>query len=364
MAKESYLDLFLRLAGVQAPSGFEEPMMEAYTDSIKAFVDEAHGTPRGNVIATQRGTDPKAPKVALAAHLDQIGFIVFNIDPTGFLRFRKLGGPTTRAIQGQHLQVLTDKGPVTGVVGLKPGHITTPAEAQTIPSIEDMYIDIGAASLGEAEAMGVRIGSPITYSAPSLGLANGLIASPSVDDRAGVAALLKVAEAFTKDRPRATVHYIGTVEEEIGLRGAETALHDLEVDIAVAIDTFPAGFQPDVNMRDLLYEVGRGPGLHVGELQERVRIQSRQVHDWLRNTAEREKIPHQVGIMSGGTDAMTMMQTRGGVPSATIGIPRRYSHSPVEVFDPRDAENLVKILVAALRGLDSGFSTVRGPRKI
>jgi len=364
MAKESYLDIFLRLVKIQAPSGFEEPMMDAYSEAIRPFVDEVHGTPRGNVIAIRKGTNPEAPKVALAAHLDQIGFIIFNIDPTGFVRFRKLGGPTTRAIMGQQIQILTEKGLVQGVVGQKPGHITTPAEAHTIPPIEDMYIDVGAASREEAAAMGVRVGLPITYSAPSLRLANGLIASPSVDDRAGVAAVVKVAEALSKSRPRATVYYIGTVEEEIGLRGAETALHDLDVDMAVAVDTFPAGFQPDVNMRDLLYEVGKGPGLHVGEIQERVRIQSRQVHTWLRTTAEKTGIPHQVGVMSGGTDAMTMMQTRGGIPSATIGIPRRYSHSPIEVFDPRDAENLISILVSAIGDLDPGFTTVRGARKI
>ncbi len=357
--KDSLLDLFYRLAEVQAPSGFEEPMMKAFIDEIKPYVDEVHVTPRGNVIATQKGTNPKAPKVALIAHLDQIGFIVFNIDPTGFVRFRKLGGSVTRAIQGQHLQILTEKGPVVGVVGMKPGHITTPAEANTIPPIEDMYIDIGAASKDEVEVMGVRNGTPITYSTTPIKLANGLIASPSIDDRTGCAAVIHVAKTFAKKRPKATVYYIGSVEEEIGLRGAETCLHDLDVDMAVAVDTFPAGYQPDVNMRDLFYEVGKGAGLHVGEQGDRVRIQSQQVHRWLRRTAEVHGISHQVGIMSGGTDAMEMMQTRGGIPSATIGIPRRYSHSPVEVFSPKDLENLTKILTIAIQDLDPGFSTAR-----
>ncbi len=360
MSKEdSILDLFYKLAEVQAPSGFEEPMMKAFIDEIKPYVDEVHGTPRGNIIATQKGTNPKAPKVALVAHLDQIGFIVFNIDPTGFVRFRKLGGSVTRAIQGQHLQILTEKGPVVGVVGMKPGHITTPAEANTIPPIEDMYIDIGAASRDEAGMMGVRNGTPITYSTTPVKLANDLIAAPSIDDRAGCAAVIHVAKTFAKKRPKATVYYIGSVEEEIGLRGAETCLHDLDVDMAVAVDTFPAGYQPDVNMRDLFYEVGKGAGLHVGEQGDRVRIQSQQVHRWLRRTAEAHGIPHQVGIMSGGTDAMEMMQTRGGIPSATIGIPRRYSHSPVEVFSPKDLENLTKILTFAIQDLGPGFSNAR-----
>ncbi|MFA5869451.1 MAG: M20/M25/M40 family metallo-hydrolase [Candidatus Bathyarchaeia archaeon] len=357
--KDTLLELFYRLVEVQAPSGFEEPMMRAFIDEIGPFVDEVHGTPRGNVIATQKGTDPKAPKVALVAHLDQIGFIVFNIDTTGFVRFRKLGGSVTRAIQGQHLQILTERGPVIGVVGMKPGHITTPAEANTIPQIEEMYIDIGARSREEAEAMGVRHGTPITYATAPVELANGLVASPSIDDRAGCTAIIHTAKAFAEKRPKATVYYIGSVEEEIGLRGAETCLHDLDVDMAVAVDTFPAGYQPDVNMRDLFYEVGRGPGLHVGEIGDRVRIQSQQVHRWLRRTAETHGIPHQVGLMNGGTDAMTMMQTRGGIPAATIGVPRRYSHSPVEVFSLSDFENLTKILKFAVEGLDASFTTAR-----
>ncbi len=357
--KDSILNLFYRLAAVQAPFGFEEPMMRAFIDEIKPYVDDVHGTPRGNIIAVQKGRDPKAPKVALVSHLDQIGFIVFSVDTSGFVRFRKLGGVVTRAIQGQHLQIITEKGPVVGVVGIKPAHITTPAEATTSPPIEDMYIDIGARSREEALAMGVENGVPIGYAAPPVKLANGLIASPSIDDRAGCAAIITIAKRLTENRPKATVYYIGSVEEEVGLRGAETALYDLDVDMAVAIDTFPAGIQPDVNMRDLFYEVGKGAGLHVAELGDKGRMQSQQVHKWLRRTAEAHSIPHQVGIMSGNTDAMALMQTRGGIPSCTIGVPRRYSHSPVEVFAPSDMENVVEIMVAAISELKTGFSTIR-----
>ncbi len=358
-SKDDLLSLFFRLVEVQAPSGFEEPMMRTFIDEIRTQVDEVHPSPRGNVVAIQKGTDPDAPKIALVAHLDQIGFIVYNIDTTGFIRFRKIGGSVTRAIQGQHLQILTEKGTIVGVVGMKPGHITTSSEENTIPPIEDMYIDIGANSRADTESMGVEIGCPITYATQSVKLANGLIASPSIDDRVGCTAIIHIAKTFAKMRPKATVYYVGSVEEEIGLRGAETCLHDLDVDMAIAVDTFPAGFQPDINPRDLYYEIGKGPGLHIGEIGERVQIQSQQVHNWLRSTAKKHKIPYQLGLMSGGTDAMALMQTRGGVPSATIGIPRRYSHSPVEVFAPSDLENLVEILKAAIEELDASFKISR-----
>jgi putative aminopeptidase FrvX len=354
-------EVFFRLVEVGSPSGFEEPMMRALSSELDPFVDEVYVSRRGNVVGVKRGTDDEAPSVALVAHTDQVGFAVFGVDDRGFVRFRRVGGAVTRAIQGQHLRILTDKGPVPGVVGLKPGHITTPEEARTVPPIEEMYIDVGAGSRGEAEAMGVRVGTPIVSGARPLELANGLIASPGVDDRGGLTALVTVAGALRDEKIPATVYFIGSVEEEIGLRGASVALFDLDVDMAVAIDTFPAGYQPDVNMRDLVYEVGKGPAIHVGETGGgRISVVHHHgVRGWLVEAAEAEGVPYQTGFMHGGTDARAMAQTRSGVPAATIGLPRRYSHSPVEVFALRDLENLVKILVAAVKRLEKGFSLRR-----
>ncbi|RLI09248.1 M42 family peptidase [Candidatus Bathyarchaeota archaeon] len=353
-------ELFLRLVGVGAPSGFEEPVMRVLKSELEPLVDEVHDTPRGNVVGVQRGSDPEAPSVALVAHMDQIGFIVTNIDGRGFIRFRKLGGPVTRAIQGQQMRLLTGRGPVVGVVGIKPGHITRPEEANRVPPIEEMYIDIGARSREEAEKRGITIGTPIVYNAAPVELANDLIASPAVDDRAGLTALIAVAKTLREAPVPATVYYVGSVEEEIGLRGAEVALYDLDVDMAVAVDTFPAGWQPDVVMRDLYYEVGRGPAVHIGEIaQGRVRLGHQRVRQWLMEAADEEGIPYQAGLMHGGTDAMSLMQTRAGIPACTLGIPRLYSHSPVETFDLKDLHRLVRILVAAIRRLDAGFSLRR-----
>jgi putative aminopeptidase FrvX len=354
-------EIFLRIASVGAPSGYEEPMIRALKSELAPYVDEVHDTPRGNVVGVKRGTDKDAPSVALVAHMDQIGFTVHNIDDRGFLRFRRIGGPVIRAIQGQQVRILTEKGPVPGVVGVKPGHITTPEEAMTVPQIEEMYIDMGAWSREEAEAMGVKVGTPIVSGAAPVELANGLIASPGVDDRGGVATLIGVAEALKGERLLSTVYYVGTVEEEMGLRGAAVALFDLDVDLAVAIDTCAAGYQPDVNMMEIVYEIGKGPAIHVGEVDRtNVRaVHHHKVREWLVEAAEAEGIPYQSAFMHGGTDAKATAQTRGGIPSSTIGLPRRYSHSPVELFDLKDLENIVKILVAALKRLGPGFRLLR-----
>lgn len=355
------LQIFLKLADVGAPSGYEEPMMRHMLSELGPLVDEVHVTPRGNIVGVQRGTDEDAPSVALEAHMDQVGLVGANIDDRGFLRFRRLGGMLTRALLGQHFKVLSEKGPLKGVIGVKPGHVTTPEEAKTVPDIENMYIDVGAKSKEEAEAMGIRIGTPMVPDAPPTMLGNGLLASPGVDDKAGLTTLIAVAQEL-KDKPiPSTVYYLATVEEENGLRGAYSVLYDLDVDMAVAIDTTSAGYQPDVNMRDIFYEIGKGPAIHHGE-QGRGRvnvIHHHRVREWLKAAADAEGIPYQENFQFGGTDAGAMAKTRAGIPASTIALPRRYSHSPVEAFYLEDLENLVKILVAALEGLGPGFDVSR-----
>ncbi|TRO47296.1 hypothetical protein E2P65_04555, partial [Candidatus Bathyarchaeota archaeon] len=235
-------DIFLRLAEVDSPSGYEEPMMRHMLSELSPLCDEVHVTPRGNVVGVQRGTDEDAPTVAIEAHMDQVGFIVANINDRGFIRFRRIGGALERTLMGQHLRAVTEKGPVTGVVGLKPGHITTPEEARSVPPLNEMYIDLGAKSREEVKSMGIEIGTPMVWAAPPVELANGLIASPGVDDKAGLTSIIAVADRLKGVQIPSTVYYLAVVEEENGLRGAYSVLYDLDVDMAVAIDTTSAGY--------------------------------------------------------------------------------------------------------------------------
>ena len=356
---ESLKQLLFSLVEVGSPSGFEEPMMRRLVEELKPLCDEVYDTPRGNVVGIQRGTDPEAPGIALAAHTDQVGFVVFNVDERGFIWFRRVGGAVTRSIMGHQVRLLTEEGPIIGVVGIKPGHITKPEEASKVPPVEEMYIDIGANSREEAHRRGVEIGTPIVWNTTPVELGNNYIATPAADDRAGLAAIITTARNL-RDKPiPATVYYVGTVEEEIGLRGAEVAVHDLDVDMAVAIDTCSAGYQPDVNMRDIYYEVGRGPAIHIVELGSRMRLGSQVLRRWLIGVAEMNGIPYQTGLMHGGTDASAMQQTRAGLAVCSIGMPRRYSHSPVEVFSLDDLHNLTEIMTKAIEGLTGSFNTHR-----
>lgn len=355
-------NLFFKLVMVDAPSGFEEPMMRVLRDELKPCVDNIHITTRGNVIGIKNGEKESAPSIALIAHMDQIGFLVSYIEKNGFIRFRKLGGAVDRAIQGQQLRLITDKGPVIGVVGIKPGHITSVKESRKIPKIEEMYIDIGVSSVEEAEDEGVKIGTPIVYNAPPILLAKtNLIASPSVDNKAGCTALVQIAQQLKECTLDSTIFFIGSVEEEIGWRGAQVALYDITPDMAVVIDTLPAGWQPDVTMRDLVYEVGKGPAIKVSEMSgSRQIIGHPKVRDWLIETAEREKIPYQLGAgIKGVSDTITVQQTRSGIPVVSLCLPRKYSHSPIEVFDLKDLHHLIKLVVSAVKDIKAGFNLNR-----
>lgn len=352
-------ELFVKLAEVDAPAGFEEPMMSVLKRELEPHVDNVTVDRRGNVVGVKKGIEDNTPSIALVAHMDQIGFIVSYVEARGFLRFRKLGKPVDGAIQGQHVRVLTKRGSVIGVVGLKPGHITTPEEARRIPPLEDMYIDVGVNSKEEAEALGVRVGAPIVYDAPSVTLARpGLMASRSVDNRAGCAALIKIAEKLGNVPHGCSVFFVGSVEEEMGWKGAQTATFDIDPDMAVAIDTTPAGWQPDVNMKNLVYEVGKGPVIKISELGGA--ITHPKVRRLLITTAEREGIPFQIGAeLAGISDAIVIQQSRSGIPTGALCLPRRYSHSPVEVFDLNDLRNLIKLQVAAIKSIEAGFDLNR-----
>jgi endoglucanase len=356
---EDIKNIFFKLLTVHSVSGFEEIMIKTLMDELEPLCDKVYQTPRGNVIGVQNGTDSKAPKVALAAHMDHVGFIVFSIDERGFIRFRKVGGSVTGSIQGHQVKLYGKKGIVYGIVGLKPGHITRPSEAHVIPPLDQMYIDIGANNLEEVNELGIHVGTPITWNIKPLELPNNNISTAAVDNRAGLTAIITIAKNLKDKQIPSTVYYIGTVEEEIGLRGAEVAIFDLNVDMAVALDTCASGYQPDVCPSKIVYEIGKGPAIQIAEIGIRTRISSRVIREWLQKTSKKNGIPHQIGIMHGGTDASALQQTKSGIPAVAFSIPRRYSHSPVELFSLYDLYYLSETLTKGLITLDREFKFLR-----
>jgi endoglucanase len=200
------------------------------------------------------------------------------------------------------------------------------------------------------------VGCPIVWNTKPVELMNDFIGTPAADDNAGIAVIISVAKKLYKKEIPSTVYYIGTVEEEIGLRGAGVFLSGLDIDLAVAIDTCASGYQPDVSQLKIFYEVGKGPALHVGMTGAYNRFGSPILRRWLIKNAMDNGIPFQSVLVYGGNDAHAMQQTGQGLHACALAIPRRYSHSPVEVFSLNDLNNAIKILTKAITKLDSGFN--------
>jgi endoglucanase len=343
-------DRLAELTSLDAPVGFEEPVLRFVADQLKPLCAEVTCDVRGNVYGRLPGRDPNAPLVMLTAHADEIGFMVTSVRPDGFLRFTKLGHPTDMVLPGQRVRVLARE-PLEGVIGVKPGHVLSPDEARRTPAIDEMYIDVGATSAAEAVDWGVEPGTPAVFVGELTSTKNpARVFGKCVDNRAGVLCVLEAARRLAADRPQCSVAFVIVVEEEVGLRGAEVAARKVQPDVLIAIDTVPSGGTPDLPPGALPWTIGAGPLLKVRETK------GLSTHGPLRalvrETAAAEKIPVQVIVDTAGiTDATSAQQASGDVAAMVIGLARRYSHSAVELCDLSDVQAIIDLTVATVRNI-------------
>lgn len=317
----------------------------------------------GNLIATLEG-DAGGPAVMLFTHMDQLGFVVRRIEPGGFIRVERLGGVPEKALAAQGVTICVGEGrDVAGIVANKSHHATSPEEKYKVVPWRELYIDAGFVSADEAAAAGIRIGTPVVYAPNVTELANGRIAGTSVDDRAGCAVLLDVAERLAAEPARPTVHIVFTTQEEFNLRGALPAAQALQPDIAIQIDLLLASDTPDMTGFGEV-TLGGGPGISVYSFHGRGTLNGVIPHPALvrlfEETAEAESLPLQrsaaVGVL---TDNSYVQLVGAGVAVIDAGFPMRYSHSSREVVDMRDLEGLRDLLVAALSRIGPSFSLDR-----
>lgn len=341
------------------------------------------------------------PRVMVFAHLDQLGFVVRRIEPDGFLRLERLGGIPERALPGTRVLVETEAGELLpGVIGLKSHHATPVEERSVVVPYDQLYVDVGAATAGEVHALGIEPGCPVVYEPRFETLQGGRLSATSLDDRAGCAALVALARLasgsrFTLDdqpeptgdtaattaasatttnatvahpspvaaRPAATLHLVGSVQEEFNLRGAMLAAAALQPDIAIALDVMVAGDTPDLKDRSDL-RLGGGPALGTYSFHGRGTLNGTIPHPALarlaRDTAAREGIPLQRSAALGClTDSAYVQLVGTGVPSLDLGFAARYTHSPVETCQLSDLEQLVQLAWGMIQGIGSGFSLDR-----
>jgi len=343
------LDFLRRLTDASGVSGFEDEARKVIKEEVKDLA-EISVDGLGSVIAKKRGASDE-PRVMIAGHMDEIGFIVTKVLKEGFLKFQPLGGWWDNVLLAQRVVVKTGKGDLYGVIGSKPPHILPEDERSKVVKKKDMFIDIGADDEDEVAALGVRPGDPVIPDSRFQVMGNGkLVMAKAWDDRVGVAVFIEVMRAL-KDRPHPnTLYGVATVQEEVGLRGAKTSSDIVNPQVGFAIDVDIAGDTPGVG-DDALAKIGKGPTILILDGST---IPNRRLLDLCVDTARSEDIPFQFSALpGGGTDAGRIHLHSGGVPSVVIGVPTRYIHSHTGIIDQADFEKAVELLVAVIGRLDA-----------
>ena len=344
-------------------SGYEDRVRKVIARKLAAAGIATRTDRPGNLIATLDG-DGALPSVMIFAHMDQLGFVVRRIDSDGMIRLERLGGVPERALASQAVLISTGDGhDIPGVIANKSHHATSPGEKYQVVAYRDLYVDAGFASCARAEAAGIKIGDPVVYLPAVLELAGDRLAGTSVDDRAGCAVLLEVAGALAEKSGLPTVHVVFSVQEEFNLRGALVAAQALKPDIAIQIDLMLATDTPDLAGRGDMV-LGGGPGIGLYSFHGRGTLNGVIPHPSLvrlfEQTASAESVPlqrsAQVGVL---TDLSYVQLTGGGVAAVDVGFPMRYSHSALEVCDLADLEQLARLLIAVVTGVNSSFSLDR-----
>ncbi len=292
------------------------------------------------------------PRVMLAAHMDEIGFMVKHITPEGFIRFTPLGGWFDQVLLGQRVVIKTHKGDVIGVIGAKPPHLLPPDERKKVVEKKDMYIDIGATSAKEVEEAGVRVGDPIVPLAPFQVLANGrTYLAKAFDDRVGCAVLVEVLRRLAREGHPNTVYGVATVQEEVGLRGAATSVEKVNPEVALILESDIAGDVPGIKPEESPVKLGGGPTIVVYDARM---IPNLRLRDLAVETAQSMGIPIQFSVIEGGaTDGGVIHLHKGGVPTLVIGVPARHIHSHGAIVHRDDVERAIALVTALVQRLDA-----------
>ncbi|PPD57431.1 M42 family metallopeptidase [Dehalogenimonas etheniformans] len=311
----------------------------------------------GSVIGFQKGSSV-SPRILIAAHMDEIGFMVKMVTKEGFIKFVPLGGWPNQHLPAQRVKIQTSSGPVIGVIGTPPPHLLRDKDRNATPDKKEMFIDIGATSNEEVEAAGVRVGDPIIpiTDFTVLSVKEPTYMAKAFDDRVGCALLISVMESLADGKHPNAVHGVGTVQEEVGLRGATTSAEMVNPDVAVILDIGPIGDVPGIKPDESVTRLGGGPNLLVYDTRM---IPNLKLRDLVMDTAKTLDIPLQLDTLEfGGYDGGAIHLHKSGVPTVVIAIPTRHAHSHNSIIRRKDFDLTSKLVTALVRRLDE--ATVAG----
>ncbi|MEO2074689.1 MAG: M42 family metallopeptidase [Bacillus sp. (in: firmicutes)] len=344
------LTMLKDLTDAKGIPGNEREVREVMKKYITPFADEVTTDGLGSLIAKKVGKEG-GPKIMVAGHLDEVGFMVTQIDDKGFLRFQPVGGWWGQVMLAQRVTIVTRKGDVTGIIGSKPPHVLSPEARKKPVEIKEMFIDIGASSRDEAKEWGIRPGDMIVpYFEFTVMNNEKMLLAKAWDNRIGCAIAIDVLRQLQgTDHPN-VVYGVGAVQEEVGLRGAKTAAAKIQPDIGFAVDVGIAGDTPGITEKEAMSKMGKGPQVVIYDASL---VAHKGLRDFVTDTAEELNIPFQYeSIPGGGTDAGSIHLTHNGVPALAITIATRYIHSHAAMLHRDDYENAVKLIVEVIKRLD------------
>lgn len=353
-----------RFMTTEAPSGYEERMGRILGETLAPFADEVVTDRAGNVIAKFAGEDPGAPVVMIAAHMDQLGFIIRKIDSGGLIQVDRMGGIPEKVLPALEVSVATIDGDyLPGVIGVKSHHATAAEEKYKVDVVTSLFVDIGASSREDVLAAGVHVGCPVIYRPAFKRLLGDMVCGTAVDNRCAVVALADLAERLKNNRPRATTYLVGSVMEEFNIRGAVIAARRIRPDIFICLDITLSGDTPDLSAK---YDIrlGGGPTVTLYNFHGRGTLNGHIAHKGLYrlalDTAEREGTALQEFSSLGLLTETAYVQLEGEyVACLDMGFPARYTHSPVECCDIGDVKGLAALVFAMLGRIDGSFKLGR-----
>ncbi|GGI10027.1 M42 family metallopeptidase [Gottfriedia solisilvae] len=341
------LQLFKFLTELQGASGFEHEVRHFMRKELEKYTNEIVQDRLGSIFGVKRGVED-GPTVMVAGHMDEVGFMVTQITENGMLRFQPLGGWWSQVLLAQRVQVMTDQGPVIGVIGSIPPHLLSDELRARPMDIKNMLIDIGADNKEDALKIGVRPGQQIVPVCPFTPMANEKkIMAKAWDNRYGCGLALELLKEVQNEELPNILYSGATVQEEVGLRGAQTAANMIKPDIFYALDASPANDMSGAKSE--FGQLGKGVLLRI---LDRTMVTHKGLREFVLDTAETNNIPYQYFVSQGGTDAGRVHTSNDGVPSAVIGICSRYIHTAASIIHVDDYMAAKELLVKLVKSTD------------
>lgn len=335
------IKLLKKISETPGVSGFEQPIREVILKEVASLADDVTVDAMGNVVALRKGKEAK--KVMVAAHMDEIGFIVTHIDEDGFLRFHTLGGFDPKTLTSQRVMVHGKKD-LIGVMGAKPIHVMTTEERNRVPQLKDYFIDLGMPK-EEVQKL-VSVGTPVTRMAELIEMGN-CVNGKSLDNRISVFIAIETLRALKGKSLPYDTYVVFTVQEEVGLRGATLAAHYIDPDFSIALDTTIAYDTPGAPANEQITVLGEGTAI---KIMDGSVISDYRMVEFMKATAKKKKIKHQLEILTaGGTDTGAMQKmAKNGTIAGAVSIPTRHIHQVIEMCDKEDIQHSIDLLKECL----------------